>query len=263
MVARIRSLGARKLSYAGRITLINSVLNTLYNYWATMFILRKGVIKRVEAICRNFLWDGSSEFHRVPTVSWEKVTCPKNEGGLGIKKAELWNIATVDWHDYVPPNDANWSWKNVCKVKEVLKHGYDNAVWTANIKGYTIRSGYDCLRTSYPAQSWSNIVWNSWNIPKHSIITWLIMNDGMNVKQKLYKWGCCDDDLCCLCYRETETTEHLFLACEYSCRVSTDVERRIGMQFPTLSRLINGNKKKLQWRFLTAVLNAVYYSVWM
>ncbi|XP_074318616.1 uncharacterized protein LOC141655434 [Silene latifolia] len=32
MVGKIRSLGAKKLSYAGRLTLINSVLNTLYNY---------------------------------------------------------------------------------------------------------------------------------------------------------------------------------------------------------------------------------------
>ncbi|XP_074305432.1 uncharacterized protein LOC141640597 [Silene latifolia] len=89
------------------------------------------------------------------------------------------------------------------------------------------------------------------------------MNDGMNVKEKLYKWGCCEDDLCCLCHRETETTEHLFLTCEYSWRVSTEVESWMGTQFPTLNRLINGNKKQLQWKFLTVVLNAVYYSVWM
>ncbi|XP_074277709.1 uncharacterized protein LOC141601335 [Silene latifolia] len=130
-------------------------------------------------------------------------------------------------------------------------------------KGYTIRSGYDWLIASKPVQSWSIIVWNNWNIPKHFILTWLIMNDGMNFKGKLFKWGCCDDDLCYLCHREIETTEHLFLACEYSCRVSTEVESWMGTTFPTLNSLINGNKKHLQWRVLAVVLNAVYYNVWM
>ncbi|XP_074303025.1 uncharacterized protein LOC141637446 [Silene latifolia] len=145
MVIRIRSLGAKKLSYAGRLTLINSVLNTLNNYWASMFIIPKSVIKRIERSCRNFLWDGSSEYHRVPLVAWEKVTLPKDEGGLGIKKADIWNVAAVaklvnwiysksdrlwirwinqiyiknlDGLDYNPPTDATWSWKCICKVKE-------------------------------------------------------------------------------------------------------------------------------------------------
>ncbi|XP_074283241.1 uncharacterized protein LOC141607791 [Silene latifolia] len=37
IISRTRGLGAKKLSYAGRITLINSVLNTLHSYLATMF----------------------------------------------------------------------------------------------------------------------------------------------------------------------------------------------------------------------------------
>ncbi|XP_074292086.1 uncharacterized protein LOC141618927 [Silene latifolia] len=101
MVNRIRSLGAKKLSYAGRIVLINSVLNTLYSYWAGIFPIPKAVVKRIEAICRNFLWDRSSNYHRVPLVSWDTVTLPKEGGDLGIKRAENWNVAIVaklvDW----------------------------------------------------------------------------------------------------------------------------------------------------------------------
>ncbi|XP_074283110.1 uncharacterized protein LOC141607654 [Silene latifolia] len=44
LVNRIRSLGAKKLFYAGRI----------------------------ERICRNFFWDGSSEYQRVPLLAWDK-----------------------------------------------------------------------------------------------------------------------------------------------------------------------------------------------
>ncbi|XP_074270821.1 uncharacterized protein LOC141594724 [Silene latifolia] len=67
--SRIRGIGAKKLSYAGRVILINAVLNTLHNYWASIFLIPKGVIKRIEAICRNFLWSGSSEYSRSPLVA--------------------------------------------------------------------------------------------------------------------------------------------------------------------------------------------------
>ncbi|XP_074314256.1 uncharacterized protein LOC141649465 [Silene latifolia] len=151
MVNRIRSLGAKKLSYAGRLVLVNSVLNTLHNYWSGIFLIPKCVVKRIEAVCRNYLWDGSADYHRVPSVGWDKVTLPKEEGGLGIKRTAIWNIASVaklvdwlyckadrlwiswvnkvhikgrNWHDYHPPADVAWSWKNVCKVKELIKAAY-------------------------------------------------------------------------------------------------------------------------------------------
>ncbi|XP_074265976.1 uncharacterized protein LOC141588433 [Silene latifolia] len=94
IVARVRGIGARKFSYAGRLTLINSVLNTLHNYWSAIFLIPKMVIHRIVAICRKYLWDGGTEYQRAPLVAWDKVCCSKKTGGLGIKNAEMWNIAT-------------------------------------------------------------------------------------------------------------------------------------------------------------------------
>ncbi|XP_074283169.1 uncharacterized protein LOC141607714 [Silene latifolia] len=184
-VNRIRSLAARKLSYAGSVDLINSVVNTLYYYWASIFIIPKSVINRVEAICRNYLWDGNTEYHRVLLIAWDKVTLPKEEGGLGIKGAKIWNYATIaklvdwiygkadrlsirwvnqiyikgkNWHNYSPPADVTWSWKNICKEKKLLKHGYIDDQWIADARGYSIRSGYEWLRTYKLKQYWANMV---------------------------------------------------------------------------------------------------------
>ncbi|XP_074291935.1 uncharacterized protein LOC141618753 [Silene latifolia] len=214
MVTRIRS--------HGRVVLINSVLNTLYNYWAAMFVIPKAAIKRVEVICRNYLWDSSTEYHRVPLVGWDRVTMPKAAGGLGIKKASVWNIASllVSWLtgftrsliDYgsngltvstskgLPgmtihqQNDSTWTWKSICKVKEKIKDGFIDNVWTPHQKGYTIGDGYDWLMGNYTKQQWFTIVWNDWNIPKASSISWLIMQEGINIKSKLYAYGFCQDD---------------------------------------------------------------------
>ncbi|XP_074298472.1 uncharacterized protein LOC141629353 [Silene latifolia] len=269
MVARIRGLGAKKLSYAGRVTLINAVLNTIQNYWAPMFIIPKCIINHIMAICRNFLWDGSPDYHRVHLVAWDKVTLPKKEGGLGIKKADVWNIATVgklvnwiyykadrlwikwisdvyiknqDWHTYSPPADATWVWKNVCKVKEKLKDGYQDNKWIISNKGYSIKEGYAWLTPSHPSLNWTTIVWNSWNIPKHSLTTWLRMNEGMN--------------------RQPETVEHLFKNCVYAVKVQNCLLHWFGGTFPSIDRLSAENRNTLQWKFKVAMFNAYHYFIW-
>ncbi|XP_074300151.1 uncharacterized protein LOC141631368 [Silene latifolia] len=142
---RIHGYAAKTLSYAGRLTLVNSVLTTLYTYWTSIFILPKGVLRRIDALCRNYLWDGSTEYVRSPLVSWEKVCVPKDEGGLGIRHSIAWNLASicklswwiysnqdslwvrwvhhiymkdVPWSLYQPKSDVSWAWKTICKVKD-------------------------------------------------------------------------------------------------------------------------------------------------
>ncbi|XP_074305997.1 uncharacterized protein LOC141641225 [Silene latifolia] len=88
VIQRIRGMGTRKLSYAGRITLINSGFSTLHTYWAAIFILPKAVIKSINILCRNYLWDGTADYLRTPLVGWSKICLPKEEGGLGVKQIQ-------------------------------------------------------------------------------------------------------------------------------------------------------------------------------
>ncbi|XP_074299513.1 uncharacterized protein LOC141630630 [Silene latifolia] len=169
IVNKIRGIGARKLSYAGRLVLINSVLNTLHNYWASIFLIPKGVIKRIKAICRNFLCSGESDYGRTPLVSWHGICCSKKEGGLGIKNAGVWNTASVgklvnwlhikadrlwvlwidhvylkgaQWDTYVPSPDSNWNWRNICRVKRLMEGGFQNSSWIATPGGYSVGACY-------------------------------------------------------------------------------------------------------------------------
>ncbi|KAL0310434.1 UNVERIFIED_CONTAM: hypothetical protein Scaly_2928700 [Sesamum calycinum] len=68
------------LTFAGRVQLIRSVLNTLHSYWASVFILPKGIIKILEAKIRKFLWQGSTG-RGYAKVAWEQICRPKEEGG--------------------------------------------------------------------------------------------------------------------------------------------------------------------------------------
>ncbi|XP_074277504.1 uncharacterized protein LOC141601121 [Silene latifolia] len=201
---------------------------------------------------RNYLWGSSAEYHMVPLIAWDKVTLPKYEGGLGIKEAELWNTATVAklvnwiygkadrlwirwvnqiyiknrvWHTYYPPNDVSWAWKCICRVKEIMKPAYIDDQWSEDPKGYSIRSGYEWLRPKQALQSWKNFVWNKWNYPKHAMISWITMNNGLKVKYKLYQFGCC-----LIIDVAVETQSHLFFECSYSRQVIAAVETCCGFK---------------------------------
>ncbi|XP_074277764.1 uncharacterized protein LOC141601388 [Silene latifolia] len=227
LISRIRSFGSKKLSYAGRLVLVNSVLTTLYNYWVNILIIPKGVLNRLNAICRSYLWDGSSELMRVPLVSWEKVCAPKTEGGLGIRDSYSWNVAAMGklvwwiycnpdklwvkwvhqvylkgtpWSDYTSSGDISWGWKSVCRVRDKLNAGYQDGHWMLDTKGYTVSSGYELLRTKFQVVSWDKYVWSDWNVPKHSFFGWLIAREALQVKAKLFALGISQDDQCLLCW---------------------------------------------------------------
>ncbi|KAL9237051.1 hypothetical protein vseg_011641 [Gypsophila vaccaria] len=210
---RIHNYGARKFSYAGRLVLVNVVLTSLHFYWASLF--------------------------------------PKAEGGLGIKNLELSNVAMIgrlvdwvaqkrdsiwvrwvyanyikdqDWMDYQASSGTSWVWRRVRAVKQKLADGYNDGVWTAQPHGYTPSGCYEWLRGSGQTQAWTGAVWNDWVIPKHQVFGWLNAQGGLGTKDRLKKIGVLEDDNCSICGQGSEAREHLFLNCEYSRRVITEVQ---------------------------------------
>ncbi|KAK4387116.1 putative ribonuclease H protein [Sesamum angolense] len=146
---RIAGWSHLSLTFAGRAQLIKSVLSTLHSYWASVFILPKGIINIIEAKLRKFLWQGSTG-RGCAKVAWDQICRPKEEGGLGfhnirvINKAlmlkHLWKIVQndrhsiwVDWilHHRLRNNSlwtfngstGSWGWKKIIKLRPVLQRG--------------------------------------------------------------------------------------------------------------------------------------------
>ncbi|KAL0286394.1 UNVERIFIED_CONTAM: hypothetical protein Sradi_7149200 [Sesamum radiatum] len=91
---RLAGWNHQHLSYAGRLQLIKSVLSTLHMYWASVFILPKGVLKMLERKMRTFLWQGPSG-GRQAKVAWDQICKPKAEGGLGLRSLIIMNQALI------------------------------------------------------------------------------------------------------------------------------------------------------------------------
>ncbi|XP_074300668.1 uncharacterized protein LOC141631966 [Silene latifolia] len=229
---------------------------------------------------------------RVPLVNWDSVCSPKEEGGSGIKNSFVWNVAAVgklvwwvycspdklwvqwinqvylkkqSWHDYHPKGDVSWSWKNVCRAKDKLILGFSHGSWSLDSKGYSVGSGYDFLRTRSQVVPWHQFIWHSWTVPKHRFLGWLLVRKALQVKEKLVALGVCQDDLCLLCGRATETHEHLFEDCEYSKRILMGMANLCKVSLPggdILQGFWQQRRTQVQKSVLMCAFTACFYFIW-
>lgn len=229
----------RHLSYAGRTKLVQTILQTLHVFWASAFLLPKGVINEVDKICRKFLWGGNSDVYKAALVGWSDVCLPKEYGGLGLKNLSLWSLALISkqawdlaskadslWVRWISEiylkhsnfltveykQDASWHWKQLLKARDVFCPRSVNGSWGGLVHGvYSVKAGYEWLLGTHEMFRYSKAVWNACILPKHAFILWLLMRQRLLTTDRLVKWygsGVCTQ--CVLCCVEFETSNHLF-----------------------------------------------------
>ncbi|MCI07485.1 LINE-1 reverse transcriptase like, partial [Trifolium medium] len=111
MFKKLSSWSSRQLSYGGRITLINSVLASLPLYFFSFYKAPHCILKQLVRIQRNFLWGGGVEDKKLCWVKWDQICLPKEQGGLGVKNLELFNLALLSkwkWR-FLADGDAVWA----------------------------------------------------------------------------------------------------------------------------------------------------------
>ncbi|KAL8159018.1 LOW QUALITY PROTEIN: hypothetical protein V2J09_000555 [Rumex salicifolius] len=65
------AIGARKMSYAGRVKEFKVVMEGILTFWMQALLLPMIDIKQVEVVCMDFMWFGVSESKR-NLVAWKK-----------------------------------------------------------------------------------------------------------------------------------------------------------------------------------------------
>ncbi|GKU94128.1 hypothetical protein SLEP1_g7656 [Rubroshorea leprosula] len=100
----------RFLFLEGRITLINSVLDSLPVFWMLVYLIPKGTILLLDQIRRRFLWGGTEGGKKINWVKWEVVCKDKKKGGLGVKDLRKFNMALLGkwWGRLVSEERGLW-----------------------------------------------------------------------------------------------------------------------------------------------------------
>lgn len=230
-------------------------------------------------------------------MAWSQVCKSKVEGGLGIHDCDKWNKATigkliwniaskldslwVKWvhHNYLkgqsfwvhsPPVDATWAWKKLCKVGVLFASAYNGDRWTKTSTGkYTIKIGYTWLVSATTNVEWHRWVWNNFNIPRHSMVCWMMALDKIITKDKLKNLDICPLDVCVVCGVGRETKEHLPFECHYSrvcvqglrdAKIWTCRQTNAMKTANWIRRRFKGSRFKRKVSY--AVLTATVYRIW-
>lgn len=99
------------LSQAGRVSLINTVLDGLSMHFMSALLLPAGVRSAIESRRRAFLWTGKDKCRGGNClVSWDKVCMLKKDGGLGIKRLDTKNACLMLklLHRIFHPGSSSW-----------------------------------------------------------------------------------------------------------------------------------------------------------
>ncbi|XP_039162761.1 uncharacterized protein LOC120290533 [Eucalyptus grandis] len=110
ITARVQSWTHRFLSIAGRLQLIRSVLHAIQAYWASVFVLPTAVMEQIEKIFRQFLWKGPNLGRGGTKVAWDEVCLPNDEGGLGVRRLQDCNKASMLKHIWILFSDKEALW---------------------------------------------------------------------------------------------------------------------------------------------------------
>jgi hypothetical protein len=81
-----RLMGLNSLiSYAGRLTLVNSVLSALPTYYLCTLQMPIPILEHIDKYRKHFLWDkGDMNRKGGCLVAWKKACLPKDQGALAL-----------------------------------------------------------------------------------------------------------------------------------------------------------------------------------
>ena len=73
------------LSGMGRIVLVQSVLNSIPIHMLACMNIPKGIMSKLNSLIADFVWSSKLDSRKRHWVSFDNISKPKFEGGLGIR----------------------------------------------------------------------------------------------------------------------------------------------------------------------------------
>lgn len=107
---RLSTWRAEALSFAGRVTLAQSVVAALPTYTMQTTLIPKYVCLKLECMNHDFIWGSRDNVRKCHTIAWDKFCHPKVLGGLGFRDLHAFNqyiLMKIGWGLISNP-DALW-----------------------------------------------------------------------------------------------------------------------------------------------------------
>eukprot|EP00253_Pinus_taeda_P008423 PITA_08423 len=241
---KIRKWTCRSLNLAGRLVLIEVVLQTIPIFMFSARPAPKGVMKHIRNIQIYFLWGKGEEKMKWDLVAWDKICKPNTQGGLGlldpktlskVLEAKLW----WRWQKESTKNKGKWriwnklvysdetplkaqaeSLAEVLEQRNILTSTSDDQLrWGRNIEGnFNLKEAKRIsigLDFPNPNKVWKDL-WQNPHWMKTKLLMWLVQHKKIMTWENLRKRGLVGPYRCQLCVQQEETMEHLLNHCPFT-----------------------------------------------
>jgi hypothetical protein len=164
---KIQGWKEKFLSKAGKEVLIKACAQAIPMFAMACFDITKGLCDQISSMICRYWWSHMQDENKMHWLSWDTMTLPKSEGGLGYKDLHSFNIAMLakqGWHLLTDPN-------SLCARVLKAKYYPDVSVLKAQpIRGmsYTWRSilkGIELLREGVIRRVGDGMTIDCWNDP--------------------------------------------------------------------------------------------------
>ncbi|XP_016679196.1 uncharacterized protein [Gossypium hirsutum] len=125
---KLQSWDARKLSIAGRITLAQSVLLSIPNYFMQPLMIPKGVCADIERLVRQFIWGCTDGHLKMSLVGWYSICQPRARGGLGFRHLNDQNLSFLMKIGFSLVSKSNALWVRVLCAKYGWKEQFPDSI---------------------------------------------------------------------------------------------------------------------------------------
>ena len=95
----------------------------------------------------------------------------------------------------------------------------DKALWETNSgkrTEYATKVVWKDMSRNGSTVVWKDLVWFPQNIPRHSFVIWLAIQERLMTQDRIAAWKQDDEMKCVFCKQCQDSHEHLFFQCQYT-----------------------------------------------
>lgn len=85
IVKRINWWQSRMLNFGGKITLVKHVLQSIHVHTMATISPPETTLKYIKSVTADFFWSRDKDKKKYHWASWDNITYPYDEGGMGIR----------------------------------------------------------------------------------------------------------------------------------------------------------------------------------
>ncbi|GJV23121.1 hypothetical protein Tco_1375816 [Tanacetum coccineum] len=225
--SRVQDWKNKSLSAAGRLQLIKFVIGSMHVYWASVFIIPSRVLLDIEQIMRCFLWCQGDMCKGRAKVSWGVIYLPKDEGGIGLRRLDMFNKALMIlqlrpfireyvWYNIRDGTETSVWFDSWCQqsplashisTRDIFRSGLDlsakvhdviaNGTWKwptylatkySFLDAIVVPQIIDGVHDWSVKVDWYAVVWHNHCIPRHAFNLWLVVKQRLKTQDRVAYW---------------------------------------------------------------------------